>query len=139
MASLAGGLVGLLVGGVGGRLFMGLLAGLNREDHGVITSDGFPMGEVTLFGTLNLLAFTTMIGVLGGGIYLVVRDLRTGPPWFDTAAVVAGATIVVGAVMVHADGPDFTLLEPTWAALALTLAVPLTYALVMPPLVERWL
>ncbi|MET1062538.1 MAG: hypothetical protein ABWX71_06545, partial [Aeromicrobium sp.] len=44
-----------------------------------------------------------------------------------------------GAVMVHADGPDFTLLEPTWAALALTLAVPLTYALVMPPLVERWL
>jgi hypothetical protein len=136
-ASLVGALGGLVVGGIGGRLFMGLLAGLNREDHGVITSDGFPMGEVTLAGTLNLLAFATVLGVLGAGVYLALRGLLVGPRWFARACTVVGGTVMVGTVMVHEDGPDFTLLEPTWAAIALTLSVPLVYLLVVPPLVDR--
>jgi len=135
-ASWAGALLGLLVGGVGGRLFMGFLAGLNREDHGVITSDGFPMGEITVSGTLNLFLVGTMLGVLGAAIYLSLRGLTVGPLWFRRLCTVVGGTVMVGAAMVHEDGPDFTLLEPTWAAIALTLAVPCVFLLLMPPAVD---
>jgi hypothetical protein len=101
VASLAGGLIGLVVGGVGGRLFMALLAGLNREDHGVITSDGFEMGRTTLSGTLGLLLVGAMLGVLGGGIFLAVRGLRMGPRWFGAACIAIGGTVAVGVGLVH--------------------------------------
>lgn len=137
VASWVGAVVGLMAGGVGGRLFMGLLARLNREDHGVITSDGFPMGEVTLSGTLGLFLVGAALGVLGAGIYVGLRGLTLGPLWFRRLCVAVGGTVMVGAAMVHEDGPDFTLLEPTWAAIALTLTVPLVFLVVMPPLVDR--
>src|SRR5690606_13474249 len=70
VASCVGAVLGLLVGGIGGRRFMGLLARLNTEDHGVITSDGFPMGELTAAGTANLLLVGTALGILGAGIYV---------------------------------------------------------------------
>lgn len=136
VASCVGAVLGLLVGGVGGRLFMGLLADLNREDHGVITSDGFPMGEVTLSGTLNLFLIGTVLGVLGAGIHVGLRGLTLGPPWFRWLSTVVGGTVMVGATMVHEDGPDFTLLEPTWAAIGLSLAVPCLFLMVMAPLVD---
>lgn len=139
VASLAGALVGFLVGGVGGRLAMSLLAGLNAEDAGTVSDDGFTMGQFTLGGTLNLLLVGTVLGVLGGGIYLAVRDLRIGPAWFRLASLAVGVMVVVGAGLVHSDGVDFTRLEPTWAAIGLTLAIPFVYALALPPLVDRWL
>ena len=139
VATIAGAIVGFLVGGVGGRLAMSVLASLNAEDAGTVSDDGFTMGQVTLGGTLNLLLVGTVLGILGGGIYLAVRNLRIGPAWFRSASLAVGATIVVGAGLVHSDGVDFTLLEPTWAAIGLTLAIPLGYALALPPLADRWL
>jgi hypothetical protein len=41
----------------------------------VISDDGFRIGQLTASGTLNLLAIGTLLGVLGGAIYLVVRNL----------------------------------------------------------------
>jgi hypothetical protein len=118
---------------------MSLLASLNAEDAGLISDDGFTMGQVTLAGTLNLLVVGTVLGMLGGGIYLAVRDLRIGPTWFRAASVAVGAMVVIGAFIVHSDGVDFTLLEPTYAAVGLTLAIPLAYAVALPPLADRWL
>ena len=139
VASLAGAIVGFLVGGVGGRLAMSLLANLNAEHAGTVSDDGFTMGQVTLSGTLNLLLVGTLLGVLGGGVYLVVRSLRVGPAWFRSASIAIGATVVIGSFLVHSDGVDFTLLEPTYAAIGLTLAIPFVYALALPPLADRWL
>jgi len=139
VVTIVGAMTGFLVGGVGGRLIMSLLAGLNTEDAGTLSDDGFRMGQVTLGGTLNLLLVGTVLGVLGGGIYLAVRDLRIGPWWFRAMSLSAGATVVVGAALVHSDGVDFTLLEPTWVAIGLTLAIPGMFALALPPLAERWL
>lgn len=139
VATLAGAIVGFLVGGVGGRLIMSLLAKLNSEHAGTVSDDGFTMGQFTLGGTLNLLVVGTVFGVLGGGIYLAVRDLRIGPAWFRAASVAVGATAVVGAGLVHSDGVDFTLLKPTYAAIGLTLAIPFVFALALPPLADRWL
>ena len=73
VATAAGALSGLLVGGIVGRLAMMLLARLAPETTGVRSDDGFLIGQFTLSGTLNLLALGTLLGVLGGGIYFVVR------------------------------------------------------------------
>jgi hypothetical protein len=136
---MAGAIIGFLVGGVGGRLAMSLLASLNTEYAGTVSDDGFAMGQFTLSGTLNLLLIATVLGVLGGGIYLAVRDLRIGPAWFRAASLAVGATVVVGAGLVHSDGVDFTLLEPTYAAIGLILAIPFVFALALPLLADRWL
>ena len=47
--------LGVVIGGIGGRLAMYLLARLNPEATGVISDDGFVIGQFTLAGTLNLL------------------------------------------------------------------------------------
>ena len=44
---LAGAVSGFVVGGLGGRLFMFVLAQLNPEETGVQTDDGFPIGQFT--------------------------------------------------------------------------------------------
>ena len=76
----AGALLGLLIGGVGSRLALMLLAKLNPQTIGVSSDDDFTMGQLSI-QTLNLLAISTLIGVLGGGIYFVLRGLMIGPRW----------------------------------------------------------
>jgi hypothetical protein len=139
VATLAGAILGFVVGGVGGRLAMSLLASLNGDVAGVKSDDGFTMGQVTLAGTLNLLLVGTVLGALGGIIFLALRNLRMGPTWFRAASIAGGATVVVGANLVHADGVDFTLLEPTGLTIGVILAIPLVYALALPPLADSWL
>ncbi len=137
-AALAGGLGGLVVGGIFGRVFMFVLSALNSEDDGIITDDGFPMGRFTVGGTLNLISFTVAIGVIGGLLVLALRGLRFGPAWFRVVSMPLGATIVVGSLMVHSDGVDFTVLQPWWLGVGFTLAVPLLYTILVVALVDRW-
>jgi len=136
---LAGAISGLVVGGLGGRLFMFVLAELNPEDSGVRTDDGVPIGQFTLDGTLNLLVITTVIGAIGGLFFLALRGLRFGPGWFRILSMPVGATIVVGSMLVHSDGVDFTLLQPVELGVAMTLAVPFLYTLLLAWLADRWL
>jgi hypothetical protein len=132
-----GALLGLLVGGVGGRLAMMLLARLNPEVTGVTSDDGFTMGQFTVSDTLNLLVAGTLLGVVGAGIYALLRGLRIGPRWFQVLAIGAGPAVVVGAMIVHTDGVDFRLLEPTWLAISLFVAIPGIYAALLTLLAER--
>ncbi|MEP6814630.1 MAG: hypothetical protein ABI873_03655 [Marmoricola sp.] len=135
--TLAGGVLGLLVGGVGGRLAMMLLARLNPEMTGRSSDDNFTIGQLTL-QTFNLLAVTTLIGVFGGGVYYLLRALMVGPRWFQISSVSGGAAVVVASSLVHVRGVDFTL-EPVVLAIALFVAIPLVYAALLIPLAERWL
>jgi hypothetical protein len=135
---LAGAVSGLVVGGFGGRLAMFLLAQLNPEAAGVRSDDDFVIGQFTVIGTLNLLAVATVLGIIGGAVYLVVRGLRLGPAWFRYASVAAGAGAVVGSAIAQ-DGVDFTLLKPGGLAIALFVAIPALYAVMTQWLAERWL
>jgi hypothetical protein len=139
VCTIAGGLVGLLVGGVGGRLAMSLLAALNPSAHGKVSDDGFVMGQVTASGTLNLLMVSSFIGVFGGGIYLVLRGLMIGPRWFQVLSVSVGPAVVVGAMLVHRDGIDFVLLQPAWLAIALFVLIPALYGAALTLVAEPWL
>jgi hypothetical protein len=136
---LAGAISGFVVGGLGGRLFMFVLAELNPEESGVLTDDGVPIGQFTVSGTLNLLGITTVIGVIGGLVFLALRGLRFGPRWFRVLSMPVGATIVIGSMLVHSDGVDFTLLQPVELGVAMTLAVPFFYTLMLAALADRWL
>ena len=139
IATAAGALCGLLVGGVGGRLAMMLLARLAPETAGVLSDDGFVIGQLTLSGTLNLLGVCVFIGVLGGGVYLAARGLLIGPRWFQVLSISLGPAVVVGAMLVHPEGVDFTLLRPTWLAVTLFVAIPGLYAALLTVVCERGL
>lgn len=123
-----GGLLGLLVGGVGGRLAMMLLARLNPGVTGATSDDGFRIGQFTTADTMNLLLIGAGFGVLGAGVYAVVRGLRVGPHWFQVLSISAGPAVVVGAAIVHTDGVDFRLLSPPWLTIGLFVVLPGVYA-----------
>jgi hypothetical protein len=139
LATTAGALVGLVAVGVWGRGFMAILAGLNAEDRGTHTDDGFPMGHFTLSGSVNLAIVGVIFGAIGGLLFLAVRGLRFGPRWFRTLSIPLGVTLVIGSMLVHSDGVDFRLLEPLGLAVGLTLSMPLVYAVGIVWLGDRWL
>lgn len=118
---------------------MAILAGLNAEDHGTATDDGFTMGQFTVGGTLNLALVAAIIGAIGGLVFLAVRGLRIGPTWFQTVSVALGAVVVIGAMLLHSDGVDFTRLEPLGLGVAMTLSMPLLFAIGISWLGDRWL
>jgi hypothetical protein len=134
----AGALLGLLVGGVGGRLAMLVLARLNPRASGVTSDDGFTIGQLTLAGSLNLLLAGGMLGVLGAALYAVLRELMVGPRWFEVLSIAVGPAVVVGELLVHVDGVDFTLLEPAGLAIAMFVLIPGVYAALLTVLAERW-
>jgi hypothetical protein len=70
---------------------------LNPQVAGVTSDDGFTMGQLTM-QTLDLLVTTTLIGVIGGGIYYVLRGLLIGPRWFQILSVSVGPAVVSAAV-----------------------------------------
>ena len=88
---------------------------------------------------LNLLVITTVIGIIGGLVFLALRGLRFGPDWFRVLSMPVGATIVVGSMLVHSDGVDFTLLQPAGLAVAMTLSVPFLFTLMLVEIADRWL
>jgi len=134
---LVGALLGALVGGVLGRLAMLVLSRLNPEATGRLSDDGFVMGRVTLSGTLSLLLVGTALGLVGGVVYVLVRWLLFGPEWFQVVCVGLGAGVPVGNQVVHTDGVDFTVLQPFALSVALFVALPALYGVLLTLVVEH--
>ncbi|MDF1597805.1 MAG: hypothetical protein P1T08_17130 [Acidimicrobiia bacterium] len=81
VAGVAGLITGLLVGGLGGRLFM-RIAGAAAPDlaQGRTTEAGFTVGEITLGGTMGLVVFVGIfVGIVGAALLLIFR------PWLAWA------------------------------------------------------
>ena len=123
LGAAAGGLGGLLVGGIGGRLAMFLLR-LTSDDsvRGIQSDDDFTIGRFDLSSTLSLLIVTMIFGAVVGLIVVAGRPFfpRRGMP---IAWGLAGA-VTGGAILIQKDGVDFTLLEPHLLAVALFIAIP---------------
>lgn len=137
--TVAGALLGVLVGGVGGRLAMMLLAAQNPRAAGVTSDDGFAIGQFTILGTAQLLGATWQIGLLGAFAYALLRGLMIGPPWFRVLSMAVGSGAVVAAFIVHTDGVDFALLQPVPLTVGLFVAIPVVYAALLTLVAERWL
>ncbi len=132
---LAGIWLGALVGGVGGRLAMLVLRLLSPDSvNGVVSDDGFLIGEVTLSGTYSLVAVGAVFGVIGASAYRWVDHWLIGPGWFRQVTAALGAGAVVGSMLVHADGVDFQLLRPLWLAIAFFVLIPAVFGFFIGPL-----
>jgi len=129
---------GVVIAGVGSRLAM-LLLRLTSPDavRGVQSDDDFTIGRFTLAGTYNLLLLGAVVGIIGVAAYQWVRPWLLGPWWFRRVTIGLGSAAVVGSLLVHADGIDFTVLEPTWLAIGLFIALPGLFGLAIGPLVDR--
>ena len=130
--------LGLVVGGIGGRVAMRLLF-LTSSPHlrGMISDDGFPIGRFDVGATVNLLVVGAVLGVIGAFVYLAVRPSLLGPTWLRRLGCGIGAGAVVGSMIVHTDGRDFTLLGPRWFAIALFVAIPAVFGVLAAVYVER--
>lgn len=118
---------------------MVLLAALNPRATGVTSDDGFTIGQFTIGGTAQLLGAGWQLGLLGAFAYALLRGLRIGPTWFRVMSVSLGSGAVVGALIVHTDGVDFTLLQPTLLTVGLFVAIPVVYAALLTLVAEHWL
>lgn len=132
-----GALVGVLVGGIGGRLVM-LVLRFASDDAvvGATTDDGFEIGVFTS-STFFLLQVTAGLGGLTGLVYLL---LRTGLPRRGRAAVWGGfVALVAGAQNLAPESFDFSALDPKPFAVASFVILPGVAAFVIALLVERLL
>lgn len=135
----AGALLGVLVGGVGGRLAMLLLARVNPAATGMKTDDSFTIGQFTVSGSANLLIAGLLLGLLGSAFYAALRGLMIGPRWFQVLSISTGPAVVVGTLLVHTDGVDFTVLEPLWLTVGLFVLIPGVFVAALTLLAERWM
>ena len=128
------------VGGLGGRLVM-LDRSASLSDPiaiGATSDDGFEIGRFTLGGSFQL------VGAHGGPSARRTASLVRRPPRAIPARARAPlwslfAAAVGGSQFVHADGVDFTLLDPALARRALVRRAARLAALVVVLLAERWL
>jgi hypothetical protein len=127
--------LGALVGGVVGRLAMFVLAQANPAAKGTESDDGFEMGRFTLSGSLNLLLVGTLLGIVGAAVYAAVRWLQPSGLPLRIVATAACAGVGVGALLVHRDGVDFTVLDAP-LAIALFVALPAAYGGLLAWIVE---
>ena len=135
IAGLAGLFTGILVGGIGGRLFM-RLAGAAASDaaQGRGTEAGFTVGEVTMDGTIELVIFIGLFTGIAGAILFVVFV-----PWLSWARrwrgflfgiVLFGAASATSDIM-NPDNIDFRILENPVLLVTAIFVLFLVFGLVM--------
>ena len=135
---VAGIATGIVVVGGGSRTAM-LVLRLTSPDrvHGVTSDDGFVIGRVTGGGTYNLLQLGAVVGLIGAGAYRMVSPWLIGPTWLRRLTTGAASGAVVGSMLLHSDGVDFTLLKPTWLAISLFVALPGLFGVAIGAAVDR--
>lgn len=90
---------------------------------GMRSDDDFVIGRFTVSGTYNLLIIGAGVGMIGAGVYVLVASRLLGPAWLRHLTVGLASAAVVGSMLVHASGVDFTQLEPKWLAITLFVAL----------------
>ena len=134
---VAGVPTGVLVGGVGSRAAMFLLRLTSDNSvRGLISDDGFTIGRFSPRDSYGLLQLGAIVGVIGALLYLAIRGWLLGPRWFRTLTIGLGCGAVVGSMLLHSSGVDFLVLSPRWLAMALFVALPAFFGMVIGPAVE---
>ena len=117
---------------------MGLIARADdREDFGSLTGSGAFVGEITFGGTLAVLATGVALGIFGACLYVALRAWLPARAGYRSLVLVL---IVLGfGLFLTIDGnqEDFVFLN-TAVSLASFAVVLLLYAIVVPPLIDRF-
>jgi hypothetical protein len=108
---ISGALVGIVVGGLGARVVMRVVAILHPEAVGALTENGNRIGDITLGGTLFLVLFGLILCALAGLLWVIVS------PWIPgqtgvRALLTAGIAIATGTPeLIIGGNPDFVILD----------------------------
>ena len=133
----AGAVAGLLVGGLGGRLVMRILAVAEDGNRRITTDAGFVSGTFSLSGTVELVGFVTVFTGFAGGVrYVLVRrwlpsKMRWRIPAWGLLLLLFSRGFPID------DSFDFRVFGPAGLAVALFGLFPFLYAAVQVPLAER--
>lgn len=133
----AGAIVGVVLGGIGGRLAMLVLRlGSSNTLHGLATDDGFLVGRIST-ETFFLLIVAGGLGAASGVAYVAVRGAlpSRGRP-LQLGVVVA---LVTGADIVDPRSFDFSALDPKAFAIAAFTVLPGLAAFTIVMAIERLL
>jgi hypothetical protein len=135
LSGIAGLFTGILVGGVGGRLFMRLAGAVAPQvAQGRDTEAGFTVGEVTFGGTLGLVVFIGIFtGIVGAILYVVFS------PWLSWArrwrGVLFGVILfAIGSAtsdIMNPDNIDFSILKNPVLLVAAIFLLFLAFGIVM--------
>lgn len=108
---LAGLPVGLVVGGLGGRLAMRLAALAVPEATGRFTENGNRIGDITLAGSLALVVFLGLFaGVAAGFVWVAIRPWLPGG-WRMRALLAMPIAVAFGSfAIIDGTNPDFAIL-----------------------------
>lgn len=145
--SLFGAIVaGVLVIGLGGRLMMRVMAATSPATaQGAITDMDAVVGQVTVAGSVGFVAFVGVgAGLIGWLLRLVLRRwLPDQSMWAGLVGAGIGAGLLArGSSLLEPDSIDFVILSPAWLAVALILALIVTFGMVLGVLTdllaERW-
>lgn len=132
---LAGAGFGALIGGVGGRIVMRVIFLIDRSTDGAETDFG-TVGEITVGGTLTLLILSTLAGVFGGVIYVVIRRWL---PWRSPVArgVFFGLLMMFGPGVIFLGEVDLQIFEPAVPVFAMFVALIVLYGVVVAVVTDR--
>lgn len=135
--------VGSLVGGLGGRLAMRILA-ITSDDRlkGMITDDEAKVNQFTLGGTVGLVLFLGLGGIVLAFLYLPARHSMPANTGVRAAIFAALFWSIMGSGVFEPDGFDFRRLSPRWLAVsmftAIFLAIGALIAVGVERVVDRW-
>jgi hypothetical protein len=141
LAGVTGVMTGLLVGGVGGRIFMRIAGASASFAQRRTTEAGFRVGEVTIGGTIALIVFVGLfVGVIGVTQYVIFR------PWLAWAKKWRG--LVFGVVLfavgsatsdvMNPDNPDFVILKNEVLVVSMIVALFLAFGVMLDWLFSRF-
>jgi hypothetical protein len=135
----AGLVVGLVVGGLGSRLVMRLLAVADPDARGIITENGNVVGEITLGGTVALVLFAGVpSGFLAGLIVFVVRRWLPARSLWRGLALSVVLLALLGRTVIDPDNFDFFFLDPAGLAVTLFGALFFVAGFALAPLADHW-
>ena len=120
---ISGAIVGIVVGGIGARVVMRVVAILHPDAVGALTENGNRIGDITMGGTLFLVLFGLISCALAGVLWVIVS------PWIPgqtgvRALLTAGIAIATGTpLLIIGRNPDFVILDHDPGVVALLVAL----------------
>lgn len=138
-SALAGGIAGVLVLGIGGRLVMRLATLLDPRSVGSFTENGNMIGAITLDGTLALILFGGLLfGLIAAIVWVAVGPWIPGTGLRRATLAAPTAVALSGFMLVESDNPDFRLLANDGLVIAMLLGLIAVFGFVL-ALLDEWL
>jgi hypothetical protein len=120
---IAGVLTGALVGGLGGRVVMRAAALVVPGSTGRFTENGNVIGDITLAGSLGLVAFGLFAGLFIGAFWVAVAPWIPGTGVRRALATMPIALAMGGVGLVEGDNSDFHVLHNNLLVVVLLLGL----------------